>query len=191
MTSAQQLAADVDALVAAMVSMPWPTTAAEHAAWAAEVGLPSSGDVDEQMNTWSPGAAHFTAPAHPWMLSWHFFRDEFIGVSLFPGNDLAPLERLSFARALCGNFDARWDAEERLDASPPLTGFTTYWLPGECMVDLYWHAPQVDPLGIGQQGSVQLAVTHHARAQAEDHESSNTPATERASSMRWRHVPPS
>lgn len=165
-----RLGADIDYAVAAMVTTPWPTTAAEHAVWAAAVGLPSAGEADDRMDEWSPGSAHFAAPGHPWRLSWHFFCHEFTGISMFHGEDLSPDALRDLGHELRDRFDARWAAAERLEARPPLTGFTSNWLPGECLVDLYWHAPQVDPRGWAHRGAVQLAVTHHARAQAEDRE---------------------
>lgn len=183
-TPAEVLAAEIDAVVAAMVASRWPTTPAEFAVWADEVGLfradassPEGsaaphplGKPEPELDEWAPGSRRFHAPGHPWMLSWHFRDDEFVGVAMFPGADLDPVELRRLGLALRDRFDARWEAAESLHDAPPLTGFASFWLTGVCSVDLYWHAPRVDPFGDASSGAVQLAVSHDARSRAEDDE---------------------
>lgn len=95
---AEQLAAAIDTLVAEMVAAPWPTTPQEHTRRAAQVGLPTTGQPDPDMDESTPDSSHLVAPSHPWALSWHYFQGEFVGISLFPGRDLHPDELPTFAR---------------------------------------------------------------------------------------------
>lgn len=157
----------LDALVTRLVESPWPTTEPERREWADRVGLPVDGEMVPEVDRRMPSTASFRANGDGLEVHWHFYRDAFTGVGLFASaEDDDALGR--DAQALRTAWGARWALAD--EASDDRGGFMACWEADDKCVELYWHAPDLDPRGHPIRGCLQIAVSHAERAAAQEHE---------------------